>query len=215
MSKWITRVVVIVVIGSSFLLYPYLPEQLPNKFNNFGTPSSYTSTINVMFGLIISVITVYMSAIISSWVLQKKSQYRRFQQNVEKILMVVMLIVFAVYIGVVVNGLGYEVNILFLLPLCLAFIFIVTGNVIQQFKMNTDNVSPLNSAINESWNNIRFFLAKVLFVGGILMLPLIFLTPKVLLITFFIVLGMILLVMLLGSYAIYKKHNMPPTNKTI
>lgn len=212
MSKLVATLFVMVVVGSSFWFYPMLPEQMPNGFADYGNPSSFASKESVLISSVASVIIVYITMIILSRVMQSKSIYKRFQKSINDILMVVTLIVSAVYAGVIANGLGYEVNMLLLAPLGVGFAFIVIGNSIQRFKADTNTGIPLSDGHSDLWNKIRRFFSRGLFVGGLLLIPCVFFPIKLMFVAFLIVLGLTVIVILLGSYIIYKKQYMNPSN---
>lgn len=212
MSKLIATFFVMAVVGSSFWFYPMLPEQIPNGFADYGNPSSFVSKEIVLISEVVSVIVVYITMIILSRVMQSKSIYKRFQKSMNDILMVVILIVSASYAGVIANGLGYEVNMLLLAPLGVGFAFIVIGNTIQRFKADTNTGIPLSDAHSDLWNKMRRFFSRALFVGGLLLIPCVLFPIKIMFVAFLIVLSLTVIVILLGSYIVYKKQYINPSN---
>ncbi|QKG84632.1 hypothetical protein GXN76_09180 [Kroppenstedtia pulmonis] len=65
--------------------------------------------------------------------------------------------------------------------------------------------TPLTEASRDLWNRIRFFLSRSLFIGGFLLLLCALMPQPWLLLSFFLVLGIIILALLIGSYTVYKK----------
>ncbi|MFO1445218.1 hypothetical protein KDN24_18870 [Bacillus sp. Bva_UNVM-123] len=204
MSKLFATILVVVFIISSFLIYPQLPESIPNAFANYGAPSSYAPKLSVIFSFSIGILTAYLTMLIATRI--TKMKYKRFQKGINGIFFIVIFVLSVVYAGVIVNGLHYNFNMLLLVPLCVGITFIVTGNEIQRFKAAEQNTMPLIAAHNDLWNKVRHFVARALFIGGVLILPCMLFPGKLLLILFLSILGILILTLFLGSYQIYKKH---------
>ncbi|MBS4190620.1 DUF1648 domain-containing protein [Bacillus sp. FJAT-49705] len=211
MSKFLGAILLVGFVISSFLIYPMLPDQIPNAFANYGEPSSYSSKFSVMISFGIGIFTVYLTMLFVSRIIQSK--YQRFQKGIEGIFLIIILLLSVVYSGIIVNGLELNFNMLPLVPLSVGLSLIVTGNEIQRYKANDHTAIPLINAHNDLWNKVRHFVAKGLFIGGLLMLPCVFFPVKSLLIIFLTILGLLIAILLLGSYQIYKKHYINPSNK--
>ncbi len=210
MSKMFSTILVAVFVISSFLIYPMLPEKIPNAFANYGEPSSYASKFSVIISFSIGIFTIYLSMLSVSRITHIK--YKRFQKGINGIFFIIIFLLSVLYSGIIANGLNYNFNMLLLVPLCVGIALIVTGNEIQRFKAAEQNTVPLIAAHNELWNKVRHFVARALFIGGMLILPCMFFPEKLMLFIFLMILGLLIVTLLLGSYQIYKKHYMNPVN---
>lgn len=213
MSKFVTTVLAVACVGSSFWFYPMLPEQIPSSFAEFGEPGNYSPKLSVILSLVASVLVVYVAMLTTSRIVALK--YKRFQKSINLIFMLVILVLSAVYAGTIVNGLGYELNMLLFAPLGTGFALIVTGNEVQRFKADANKGTPLFEAYSDFWNKIRRFFARGLFAGGLLMLPCVFFPVTTMFVSFLIVLGLMVATLLLGSWIIYRKHYNNRSDKTI
>lgn len=197
---WFPTLLLLTALGFCIWVYPQLPEQIPSAFANVNGSKAV-----VISSLLSWMFLSYFSFLVPFLLQPVRERLARIEKGLVHVLSGLMLIFLALLGGVVAYGLGYEFSLLVLVPLGVGITFVTAGNVLQQFKDSTKGGTLLTEASRDLWNRIRFFLSRSLFIGGFLLLLCALMPQSWLLLSFFLVLGIIILAVLIGSYTVYKK----------
>jgi uncharacterized membrane protein len=206
-KKIIAWLIVVIAFGISIFFYKDLPSMLPSKFANAnGSPSAFTHKNLILFIVPFAMILSSLSL----WFVTKFRFHSELSRRLDKSLTTVSLVLNSVLLllhsALVYVGLGNSFNMLFLLPIIVGIVFVIIGNTLPRFKLESlTGANLLQDATYQLWNKISRAIAYTLFVSGIAMLFLVFLPKDLILGAFLIILTLTLVIALFLAYTRYSR----------
>jgi len=169
--------------------------------NTATTESKNESIAVLLFSIPLTMCLVNSNLIIIPKLISSQNgSYTRYKKGIENIFFSVTTILFILHIGLILLVIGEEVNLLYLIPICIGIVLITTANTLPRFQLELNN----NKNSNEIWNIVLRPFSLPLFVGGALMLLCVFLPSNLMLIGFFFTLLSTLFVSIYFSYRAYQ-----------
>ena len=169
--------------------------------NTATTESKNESIAVLLFSVPLTMCLVNSNLIIIPKLISSQNgSYTRYKKGIENIFFSVTTILFILHIGLILLVIGEEVNLLYLIPICIGIVLITTANTLPRFQLELNN----NKNSNEIWNIVLRPFSLPLFVGGALMLLCVFLPSNLMLIGFFFTLLSTLFVSIYFSYRAYQ-----------
>lgn len=200
---WLPSLLVFIAVIGSLWSYPQLPANVITSSVDRDVSSSKWFILCMI--PIVMLIVASSVALIPALGLDKKSP--RTVGPLKAILNGTLFGLLLVHGFVLAYGIGYQINLNVISPLITGIVFIVTGNYIPQVKQNqftgvkTSYYTDNDKIIRKS----QLFMARVLVVGGILML-ISTVVPGGTLLPVYIVLLLLTLIVSTGGYYIYFKR---------
>ena len=169
--------------------------------NTATTESKNESIAVLLFSVPLTMCLVNSNLIIIPKLISSQNgSYTRYKKGIENIFFSVTTILFILHIGLILLVIGKEVNLLYLIPICIGIVLITTANTLPRFQLELNN----NKNSNEIWNIVLRPFSLPLFVGGAVMLLCVFLPSNLMLIGFFFTLLSTLFVSIYFSYRAYQ-----------
>ena len=171
----------------------------------FNSNTATTESKNESIAVLLFSVPFTMCLVISNLIIIPKlissqnGSYTRYKKGIENIFFSVTTILFILHIGLILLVIGEEVNLLYLIPICIGIVLITTANTLPRFQLELNNSK--NS--NKIWNIVLRPFSLPLFIGGVVMLLCVFLPSNLMLIGFFFTLLSTLFVSFYFSYRAY------------
>ena len=169
--------------------------------NTVTTESTYGPIAVLLFSVPFTMCLVISNLIIIPKLISSQNgSYTRYKKGIENIFFSVTTILFILHIGLILLVMGEQVNLLYLIPICLGIVLITTANTLPRFQLELNNSK--NS--NKIWNIVLRPFSLPLFIGGVVMLLCVFLPSNLMLIGFFFTLLSTLFVSIYFSHRAYQ-----------
>lgn len=207
-KEWPLLVILIIPMIIAILVYPRMPEQIPIHWNINGQVDNYGSRLFGTFFLPVLNIIMYVFFLIMPKLDPKKANYSKFKSSYTVIRYSLHLFFLLMFGVTVAASMGYPVNVGRWIPIGVAVLFIVMGNIMGRVRHNyfVGFKFPWTLANEEVWKKTHRFGAKWMVAGGfIALLGAVFTNGAA---TFAILMAAIFIPMIITtvySYVIFKK----------
>ncbi|GLH62496.1 SdpI family protein [Parageobacillus sp. G301] len=206
-KHWYFFLLSIISVGISLWAYPRLPEEVPIHWNFSGEVDGYASKLfAVLFGPIF-LTWIYGILFGVSKIDPRKENYEKFTGAYRVFMNASLTFFVVIHIAVIFSGLGYDVNMDWIVNIGLGLLFIILGNYMPKVKANyfIGIRTPWTLANETVWARTHRFGGKVFFIGGIIMIVSAFAPSSIRAVLLIASIACIVLVPTVYSYAVYKK----------
>jgi uncharacterized membrane protein len=206
-KHWYFFLLSIISVGISLWAYPRLPEEVPIHWNFSGEVDGYASKLfAVLFGPIF-LTWIYGILFGVSKIDPRKENYEKFAGAYRVFMNASLTFFVVIHIAVIFSGLGYDVNMDWIVNIGLGLLFIILGNYMPKVKANyfIGIRTPWTLANETVWARTHRFGGKVFFIGGIIMIVSAFAPSSIRAVLLIASIACIVLVPTVYSYAVYKK----------
>lgn len=206
--KFIISVIIMLIpILIGFILWDKLPDNMVTHIGVDGAPDDTSSKLFAVLGLPLILIAFHVFLIAVTPRIDKSIN----EQN-KKVVSVIFWIL--PIVSLFVNGLMYSIalgktaSIDILMPILFGALFLILGNYLPKVKQSrTFGIKIFYTLSNEeNWNKTHRFGGKVWVVCGLVILFSAFLPTKIMIPLFVAVLLLSVILPIIYSYGIYKKH---------
>ena len=202
----ISSIVILLPMLYGLIMWKELPDVMTTHWGADGTMDGTAGKAFVVFGIPLILLGLHYICLLFT-LLDKKQQ----EQNKKALGMIFWMVPI---ISLFVNGITYraasgrEFDVSLVMPVLLGIMFICLGNYMPKIKQNNTLGIKISWTLHneENWNKTHRLAGKLWVIGGLLMLFSICLPVKVMLAVEVCVMGLGVLIPILYSYAIYKKH---------
>jgi uncharacterized membrane protein len=167
-KHWYFFLLSIISVGISLWAYPRLPEEVPIHWNFSGEVDGYASKLfAVLFGPIF-LTWIYGILFGVSKIDPRKENYEKFAGAYRVFMNASLTFFVVIHIAVIFSGLGYDVNMDWIVNIGLGLLFIILGNYMPKVKANyfIGIRTPWTLANETVWARTHRFGGKVFFIGG-------------------------------------------------
>jgi len=205
----------IVLILLSFVIGIYahnlLPETVVTHWGINGEANGFSSKGFGTFFTPILMVALLLLFLVIPKIDPLHKNIDEFKQEYHRFIFVLTAFMFLVYIQMIMWNLGVKINFNATLPILLSGLFIYLSFLFEKTKMNwfVGIRTPWTLSSEEVWNKTHKFGARAFRVAGVLILTAIF-VPQY---TFFIVIGLVLLVVFATIIYSYLEYNKLSKNK--
>lgn len=192
------------------LVYPQMPDQVPIHWNAQGQVDDYASKGFGTFLLPVLNVALYLLLVFLPKTDPKKANYQKFNTSYRVIRYATHCFFFLIFIVTLLATLGNPVDINLWIPVAVAVLFIIMGNVMGRVRHNyyVGFRFPWTLANETVWKKTHQVGAKAMVIGGVAALIGIFLVEsesRVYVLLACVFLPMIFITVY--SYLIYKKNS--------
>lgn len=207
-KEWYVVLLLILPFIASAYLWNDLPDEVPTHFNLQGEADDWgPKWVNAIMIPGIALAT-YLSLIFIPFIDPKKRIESR-QKPIAAIRIVLSLFFVFMYVFVMAESLGTDINFSIYLQIGIGLLFLALGNYMQSIKQNyfIGVKTPWTLESEEVWKRTHRLTAKVWTVGGLVMMisPLTISNPILYWTIFSIVVSVLVLVPVIYSYVIFQK----------
>jgi uncharacterized membrane protein len=196
-----------VALAVTLFAFPDLPDHMVVHWGMDGQPDGYASK---WFASLMFPVFMLGMILLQQWlptIDPNKENIERFQGAYNIIGAGIVSLFFILHLVVILQGLGYELNVPMLTTLLLGALFILTGNYLPRVRPNyfLGIRNPWTLTDEEVWRKTHRTGGKMFVAGGVLILLASFFPTAYL---FYVVLAVVLIVAIgttILSYVIYKQ----------
>ncbi|MDK2822203.1 MAG: hypothetical protein PWQ67_83 [Clostridia bacterium] len=208
--EWPFLIFLVIPLIIAFLVYPYMPEQVPTHWNTNGEIDRYSSKEFGTFFLPLLNIGLYILFILLPQLDPKRANYQKFASSYIFLRYTIHIFFILLFALIILTSLGYSIDIGLWISLGVAILFILLGNIMSRVRHNyfVGFKFPWTLANEDVWRKTHMLGSKLMVVGGVFALIGIFFTENNM--RFIILMTGIFLPMvvtLIYSYLIFKKLN--------
>ncbi|MFZ4631625.1 MAG: SdpI family protein [Patescibacteria group bacterium] len=199
----ISLIVISLFLGVIF--YKNFPAQVPSHWNINGEVDAYSGPFIAAFLLPIMMTAMYILFLVIPYLDPKKEAYMEIDSVYPKFRDLILGFLFVLYILTGLNGLGYELNIGFYIPVMVGFMFMIIGILLKKVKMNwfMGIRTPWTLSSEYVWNKTNKMGGVVFTISGFLIAGTA-LVPNNFKIAFFIIaIALIIFTLPIYSYYLY------------
>lgn len=208
-TEWFSLVLIVLSFLAAYYFYQSFPDRVPTHWNFQGEVNGYSSPLVASILMPVISLVVYLIFIFMPYFDPKKEQYAKFSRAYHAFKDLLIAFLFATFMMIGLNGIGYPVNIGFWMPIMIGLLFVVIGFLLDKVKMNwfMGIRTPWTLSSEEVWRKTHKLSSKVLMVSGVL-IALTSLVPNTAKIVLFIIaVVLIVLAMPIYSFILYSKEN--------
>ncbi len=201
-------ILIILTVGVSVFFYNNLPEKIAVHWNFAGQADRYSSGQNQAIIAPLVIIGAYLLFLFIPYLDPRKDAYKQFNKVYHIFKSAILALLFAVYLVIGLNGLGYNLPVEIIVPGLIGILFIVMGKYMGEIKMNwfMGIRTPWTLSSEEVWDKTHRFSGKMFVLAGLLMVAQIFLPLKFRLPVFIISIAAIVFGAVIYSYILYLKQ---------
>lgn len=206
-KDWLQIIIIFVMFVSGFFLYPFMPEQVPIHWGPDGMPDGYGSKFFSLTIVPVLTLVVYLAMTFVPFIMVYKENFNKFRKYYDNFKLMLVLFFFALYVFSIFPGLGYKLNMNYLMIPALVVLFYYIGSLIPKFKRNyfIGIRTPWTLASEKVWNKTHKNTAWLFKIGGIFfILAAVFKDYFVWIVLIYVV--FLILFIFVYSYLLYKKE---------
>jgi uncharacterized membrane protein len=166
--EWPLLVILIIPLVAAILVYPHMPDQVPIHWNAQGEVNRYGSRLFGTFFLPLLNIIMYFFFTVLPIIDPKRANYSKFGSSYLTIRYSLHLFLMLMFGVTTAAALGYPVNIGKWVPVGVAVLYIIMGNVMGRVRHNyfVGFRYPWTLANEEVWRRTHQFGSKLMVLGG-------------------------------------------------
>ncbi len=191
-------------------------EKMPVHWDIDGEPDRYGSKFEGLFLIPLILLGVSILFVFIPYLEPRQLHLVHSHKAYLIICLSIMAFMTLIHITVVINGVGYALNVSTIVITCIGLLMIVIGNYLGKIRSNffMGIRTPWTLSSERSWNKTHRLGGKLFFAFGVLLILGAWILPKVY--TFWIVIGGVLLltvITMIYSYLIWKYDPQRPKLK--
>ncbi|WP_164214490.1 hypothetical protein [Virgibacillus sp. YIM 98842] len=209
MKNWMFILLILVATSVSVWGLFELPNQL-----NLGSSLTEETNVTPKWFVLIFIPSIMIVLFVIYYYLNKlgggTKEFRNLKSSIRAIFLAILFILLVTHCIIIFNGTIMTINVDIISPLVTGITFIVTGNYMPRFKEKsykmTSQPEKFQLIVSEEGSRKLFFnMSRIFVISGFLMLVTVVLPSGISLITFFVILFIAVITLLINiSYYIYK-----------
>ncbi|MGI6486139.1 MAG: SdpI family protein [Tepidanaerobacteraceae bacterium] len=178
--RWPVVVLIIGLYVVGFILYPYLPDNVPSHWNIHGQIDGYSSkTFHILFFPTL-ILGLYLLMSYAPFIDPKPESYSKFKGIFENFRLILVLILAGMYIATTLAGLGIPVSVGKIVRFAIGILLIFIGNYFGKIRHNyTFGIkTPWTLANEEVWNKTHRASGPLWVLSGLVWVLTVFMADK-------------------------------------
>ncbi|MEH7519444.1 MULTISPECIES: SdpI family protein [Priestia] len=200
--------VTLLTLVAWLIALPHLPATMPIHWGANGEADGFATKINAMILTVGIMALIYFIIAFIPRIDPRKENYKYFSKTYNILLNAVLLLFFFINMSTILQGLGYNVPMSYIVPVIVGIIFIIIGNYLQRVRSNyfMGIRTPWTLSNENVWKKTHRLSGKIFFIGGLLILVSAFLPEEYTSIIRWVTIVFCVVVPYLYSYLAYKKE---------
>jgi len=205
--NWMILVLIVFYFILGFVLYPYLPENIPSHWNIAGEVDRYASKLFHVTFIPSLTLGIYLFMSLAPLMDPKPENYKKFIGVFEKFRVFIVLFLGILHTSTLLFAMGYPVSVTKVLRVVLGAMLIFMGNYFGKVRHNfTFGIkNPWTLASEEVWNKTHRASGPLWIMAGIVWILSIFLADRI---AFWVSMGALIVVSSYGmvySYIVFRR----------
>ena len=205
--EWLPLLLLLTPTMLVLILWNRLPDAIPIHWNLEGEVNGYQSPITFLWSTLGLNLILYLSTLLPPYI-DPKAGSHRLERPLRVIRMVVMAFVALFFSSMLLQSLGYPVDLDLITNLGVILLFLVMGNLMSKFPPNyfAGIRTPWTLEHPEIWRAVHRLAARLWVGGALFLLLFVFrLDNTAYFILFVSVLAVLVLVPVVQSYLLYRR----------
>jgi len=200
--------ITLLTLAAWLIALPHLPAAMPIHWGANGEADGFATKINAMILTVGIMALIYFIIAFIPRIDPRKENYKYFSKTYNILLNAVLLLFFFINMSTILQGLGYNVPMSYIVPVIVGIIFIIIGNYLQRVRSNyfMGIRTPWTLSNENVWKKTHRLSGKIFFIGGLLILVSAFLPEEYTSIIRWVTIVFCVVVPYLYSYLAYKKE---------
>ncbi|MCP3026424.1 SdpI family protein [Halobacillus sp. A5] len=208
MRKYVFSLILIVVsLGISVIVLPYLPEQVAMHWNIKGEADQFwNKSYAVFFMPLLMIVMVALFTLIPK-IDPKKENYKKFSGSYNIFVNLLIAFFFLLHIMMVGYNLGWAIDISLVILIAIGCLFITLGNYLPRIKHNyfLGIRTPWTLADEKTWRKTHQLGGKVFVITGVFMILISFLPGLYKIISLLVIIVIMLFILTISSYVFFNR----------
>jgi uncharacterized membrane protein len=207
-TEWFSVSLIILSFVVGFYLWQHFPSIVPTHWGINGEVNGWSGPLFAAFFLPALMLTMYLLFLFMPYIDPKKDQYAAFSSVYHNFKDLMVAFLFILYFMTGLNGLGYQVDISFYVPIMVGALFIIIGIFMRKVKMNwfVGVRTPWTMSSETVWEKTNRLSFWVFVASGLLMAATALFTWRIKVILFILSIGLIILILPIYSFILYTKE---------
>ena len=208
-TEWFSVSLIILSFVAAFYFWQNFPASVPTHWGVNGEVNAYSGPFFAAFMLPFLLIFLYLMFVFMPYIDPKKDQYSNFSSIYQSFKDLIIAFLFILYFLTSINGLGYKINIGFFVPIMVGVMFAAIGFLMRKVKMNWffGVRTPWTMSSEYVWEKTNKLSGLIFAISGLLMAVTVLVGAKFRIILFLFSIGLIIFVLPIYSYILYRKEN--------
>jgi uncharacterized membrane protein len=205
-NEWLIWLVLVAPFPFMAACWNEFPDQIPVHFDFSGQPNRYEEkALGLLLAPLIN-IGVYLLLLVVPRIDPSRKNYAMFMDKFNILRVVIHTFMTLLFFAISFYALGYDINIAKVVPYAIAVMFLIFGNYMGNIRQNyfIGIRTPWTLSDETIWVKTHRLAARLWVVSSLVILVVLASLPQ-LLWMFFVYAGVIVLVPLVYSYALFRK----------
>jgi uncharacterized membrane protein len=200
--------ITLLTLAAWLIALPHLPATMPIHWGANGEADGFATKINAMILTVGIMALIYFIIAFIPRIDPRKENYKYFSKTYNILLNAVLLLFFFINMSTILQGLGYNVPMSYIVPIIVGIIFIIIGNYLQRVRSNyfMGIRTPWTLSNENVWKKTHRLSGKIFFISGLLILISAFLPDEYKSVIILVTIVFCVAVPYLYSYLVYKKE---------
>ncbi|MDD5178241.1 MAG: SdpI family protein [Candidatus Nanoarchaeia archaeon] len=199
---------IILMFGFGLLLYNKLPDKVPSHFNAEGQVDGYSSRMASVIMMPILTIVLLGFFLLIPKIEVFKENLKSFIKQYYSFIVAFTLFMFMIHITLLLNAVGYNINMADFITFLIALLFGYIGLIMQKFKRNffIGIRTPWTLSNDNVWKKTHELGSKTFIINSLIILLSLLLPPG--LAIWILIISVLLngIILVVYSYVIYDKE---------
>lgn len=168
MRKWIPLVLIVIAFAASAAVYDRLPDPMPTHWNLSGEVDGWTPLPWGAFLLPLMLVAGLAIFYVIPMIDPRKANYAKFKGTYEVLIITVMTFMLSVHLLVLANATGANVSINRVVPIGVAVLLMVVGNLLPRTRPNwfVGIRTPWTLSSDRVWERTHRFAGHLFVAAG-------------------------------------------------
>ncbi|MFA5155547.1 MAG: DUF1648 domain-containing protein [Patescibacteria group bacterium] len=207
-TEWLAWLLIVLSAVIAVYFYQHFPDRVPTHWDFSGQVDGYSSRAVGAFIMPLMMLGLYLLFLFIPYLDPRREQYAAFAGTYHQFKNLLVAFFFVISILTGLSGLGYAVNIGFLIPVLIGLLFILIGSLLHRVKMNwfMGIRTPWTMSSETVWDKTHALSGRVFMLSGLLIAATALVANPWKLILFIAAIAILVLALPVYSYVLFRQE---------
>jgi uncharacterized membrane protein len=207
-TEWFAVSIIVISLMAALFFYQNFPAQVPTHWDMNGKINGYSGPFMAAFLVPIMMIGLYVMFLFLPYLDPKKEQYLSFASTYHRFKDLIIAFLAILFFLTGLNGLGYQINIGFYIPIMVGAFFVIIGLLLEKVKMNwfLGIRTPWTMSSETVWNKTHKLSSRILAISGVLIAATVLVPAKLRVALFILAIALIVFALPVYSYILFRQE---------